>query len=107
MKFSFRLTCDIKGCIGNDKLKLFTHNMTHSFEVHNIKISLKLETSYPLYFNEVIKKTKKIKYKNFGNFLIVYSDFTYTLDNTFNNITHCNITEIRKYGEIRLSKKNI
>ena len=52
-------------------------------------------------------KNKKNNYKNFGNFLIVHSDFTYTFFNTFNNITHCNITKIRKYGGIHLAKKKL
>jgi hypothetical protein len=37
----------------------------------------------------------------------VYSDFTYTFFNTFNNITHCNITKIRKYGGIYSAKKKL
>ena len=56
---SFRSTFVIKGYIGNDKIYLFTHNMPHSFKVHNIKISLKLDTPYPLYLVEVIEKLKK------------------------------------------------
>ena len=78
--------------------------MISNFSVHNIKISLKLKVPNILYLNDVIKETK-IKYKNFGNFLIVYSDFTYTFFNTINNIVHCNITKIEKYDKIYSSKK--
>ena len=80
--------------------------MNSNFAVHNIKISLKLKIPNILYSNEVLKETEKIKYKNFGNFLIVYSDFTYTFFNTLNDIAHCNITKIKKYDEICSSQKN-
>lgn len=80
--------------------------MISNFSVHNIKISLKLKVPNILYLNDVIKETK-IKYKNFGNFLIVYSDFTYTFFNTINNIVHCNITKIKKYDNIYTSKKKL
>ena len=81
--------------------------MPSSFEVHNIKISLKLKTPYLTYCNEVITKNKKLLYKNFGNFLVLYSNFTYIFFNTPNNILHCNVTKIKKYKEIYLSKKEL
>ena len=46
-------------------------------------------------------------YKNFGNFLVLYSNFTYIFFNTPNNILHCNVTKIKKYKEIYLSKKEL
>ena len=79
--------------------------MISNFSVHNIKISLKLKVPNILYLNDVIKETK-IKYKNFGNFLIVYSDFTYTFFNTINNIVHCNITKIKNTIIFTPRKKN-
>ena len=51
--------------------------MTSCFQVHNIKISLKLLAPSLSYFNEIITKNKKIKQKNFGNFHTIYSNFTY------------------------------
>ena len=78
--------------------------MTSSFEVHNIKISLKLKTPCTSYCNDVITKNRKIDHKNFGNFLIVYYNFTYIFFNSFNNILHCNVTKIKKYNGIHISK---
>ena len=78
--------------------------MTSNFKVHNVKISLKLRTPYSSYCNEVISQNEKIKHKKFGNFLIVYHDFTYILFNTVNDILHCNVTKIKKYNGIHLSK---
>ena len=51
--------------------------MNSCFNVHNIKISLKLKSPSHSYLNEVIFKNKEIKQKNFGNFRIVYCNFTY------------------------------
>ena len=79
--------------------------MTSCFKVHNIKISLKLESPSLMYFNNIITKNKKIKQKNFGNFRIVYSNFTYIFFNTTTNILHCNVTKINKYNQIHSSKK--
>ena len=78
--------------------------MTSNFKVHNVKISLKLKTPYSSYCNELISQNKKIKHKKFGNFLIIYHDFTYILFNTVNDILHCNVTKIKKYNGIYLSK---
>ena len=36
--------------------------------------------------------------------MIVYHDFTYILFNTVNDILHCNVTKIKKYNGIYLSK---
>ena len=82
-----------------------TKIMTSCFKVHNIKISLKLESPSLMYFNNTITKNKKIKQKNFGNFRIVYSNFTYIFFNTTTNILHCNVTKINKYNQIHSSKK--
>ena len=79
--------------------------MSSCFHVHNIKISLKLESPSLTYFNDAITKNKKIKQKNFGNFRIVYSSFTYIFFNTSTNILHCNVTKIKKYNQIYSSKK--
>lgn len=79
--------------------------MNSNFMVHNIKISLKLKIPNILYINEILQESHEIKYKNFGNFSIIYSDFTYTFFNTDNNIVHCNIAKIKKYDEIYSSKK--
>ena len=80
--------------------------MTFSLNVHNIKISLKLESPYLSYINEKITKNKNIKQKNFGNFRVVYSHFTYIFFNTSTNVLHCNVTRIKKYNQI-LTAKNI
>ena len=79
--------------------------MASCFQVHNIKISLKIKSPYILYCNEVITNSKKILQKNFGNFRIVYSDFTYIFFNTSNNILHCNVTNIKSYNQIHTCKK--
>ena len=79
--------------------------MTSCFKVHNIKISLKLESPSLMYFNNTIAKNQKIKQKNFGNFRIVYSNFTYIFFSTTTNILHCNVTKINKYNQIYSSKK--
>ena len=79
--------------------------MTSSFKVHNIKISLKLKSPSLMYFNDTITQNKKIKQKNFGNFRILYSNFTYIFFNTSTNILHCNVTKIKKYNQIHSSKK--
>lgn len=81
--------------------------MNSNFVVHNIKISLKLKIPNILYINEILQESHEIKYKNFGNFSIIYSDFTYTFFNTDNNIVHCNIAKIKKYDEIYSSKKKL
>ena len=81
--------------------------MNSNIEVHNIKISLKIKTPHISYISKVITKNqKKILHKNFGNFIVVYSNFTYIFFNTKNNILHCNVTKIKKYNQIYLSKKN-
>ena len=79
--------------------------MTSCFKVHNIKISLKLESPSLMYFDNTITKNKKIRQKNFGNFRIVYSNFTYIFFNTATNILHCNVTKINNYNQIYSSKK--
>ena len=79
--------------------------MTSCFKVHNIKISLKLESPSLMYFNNTITKNQKIKQKNFGNFRVLYSNFTYIFFNTTTNILHCNVTKISKYNQIHCSKK--
>ena len=79
--------------------------MTSCFKVHNIKISLKLESPSLMYINNIIAKNEKIKQKNFGNFRIVYSSFTYIFFSTTTNILHCNVTKINKYNQIYSSKK--
>ena len=79
--------------------------MNSNFMVHNIKLSSKLKIPNILYINEIVRELHEIKYKNFGNFSIIYSDFTYTFFNTDNNIVHCNIAKIQKYDEIYSSKK--
>ena len=79
--------------------------MPSCFKVHNIKISLKLESPTLMYLNNTITKNKKIKQKNFGNFRIVYSNFTYIFFSTSTNILHCNVTKIKKYNQIHSSKK--
>ena len=78
--------------------------MTSCFKVHNIKISLKLESPSLMYFDNTITKNKKIQQKNFGNFRIVYSNFTYIFFNTATNILHCNVTKINNYNQIHSSK---
>ena len=67
--------------------------MTSCFKVHNIKISLKLKSPSLMYFNDTITQNKTIKQKNFGNFRIVYSNFTYIFFNTSTNILHCDVTK--------------
>ena len=79
--------------------------MNSSFKVHNIKISLKLELPCPHYFFKVLKESKNINYKKFGNFIIVYSYYTFVFFNTSNKIIHCNVTKIKKYNEIYQAKK--
>ena len=79
--------------------------MTSCFKVHNIKISLKLESPSLMYFNNTISKNKKNIQKNFGNFHILYSNFTYIFFNTTTNFLHCNVTKIKKYNQIHSSKK--
>ena len=79
--------------------------MTSSFQVHNIKISLKIKSPYILYCNEVITNSKKILQIFFGNFRIVYSYFTYIFFNTSNNILHSNVTNIKSYNQIHTCKK--
>ena len=81
--------------------------MTSCFQVHNIKISLKLLAPSLSYFNEIITKNKKIKQKNFGNFHTIYSNFTYIFFNTSTNILHCNVTKINNYSQIFSSKKEL
>ena len=81
--------------------------MTSCFQVHNIKISLKLESPSLMYFENTITKNKKIKQKNFGNFRCIYSNFTYIFFNTSTNILHCNVTKIKKYNQIHSSKKGL
>ena len=88
-----------------DKHEVLGFNMNSSFQVHNIKISLKIKSPYILYCNEIIAKNKKIVQKNFGNFRIVYSHFTYVFFNTSNNILHCNVTNIKSYNQIHTCKK--
>ena len=52
--------------------------MNSNIEVHNIKISLKIKTPHISYISKVITKNqKKNLHKNFGNFIVVYSNFTY------------------------------
>ena len=75
--------------------------MNSNFVVHNIKISLKLKIPNILYIYEILQESHEIKYKNFGNFSIIYSDFTYTFFNTDNNIVHCNIAKIKKNQKTR------
>ena len=60
-----------------------------------------------MYFNDTITQNKKIKQKNFGNFRIVYSNFTYIFFNTSTNILHCNVTKIKKYNQIHSSKTTL
>ena len=79
--------------------------MPSCFKVHNIKISLKLESPTLMYLNNTITKNKKIKQKNFGNFRIVYSNFTSIFSTTATNILHCTVTKINKYNQIHSSKK--
>ena len=81
--------------------------MTSCFQVHNVKISLKLLAPSLSYFNEILTKNKKIKQKNFGNFLSIYSNFTYIFFNTSTNILHCNVTKINNYSQIFSSKKEL
>ena len=81
--------------------------MTSCFKVHNIKISLKLKSPSLMYFNDTITQNKTIKQKNFGNFRIVYSNFTYIFFNTSTNILHCNVTKIKTYNQIHCSKKTL
>ena len=80
--------------------------MNSNFMVYNMKIYSKLKILNILYINEIIQESHEIKYRNFVNFSIIYSDFTYTFFNTDNNIVHCNIAKIKKYDEIYSSKKN-
>ena len=81
--------------------------MNSCFNVHNIKISLKLKSPSHSYLNEVIFKNKEIKQKNFGNFRTVYCNFTYIFFKTSTNILHCNVTKIRNYGQIFSSKREL
>ena len=82
--------------------------MNSNIEVHNFKISLKIKTPHISYISKVITKNqRKILHKNFGNFIVVYSNFTYIFFNTKNNILHCNVTKIKKYNQIYLSKKEL
>merc|ERR1712074_321014 len=67
-------------------------------------MGLNLESPSSMYFNNTITKNKKIK-QNFGNFRIVYSNFTYIFFNTTTNILHCNVTKINKYNQSHSSKK--
>ena len=81
--------------------------MNSCFQVHNIKISLKLHSPSPSYFIEIVRKNKKIKQKIFGNFHVIYSNFTYIFFKTSKNILHCNVTKIKKYGQIFSSKREL
>ena len=81
--------------------------MTSCFQVHNIKISLKLKSPSLSYFNEKIIKNEKIKQKKFGNFHMIYSNFTYIFFNTSSDILHCNVTKISNYRQIFSSKKEL
>ena len=82
--------------------------MNSNIEVHNIKISLKIKTPHISYISKVITKNqKKILHKNFGNFIVVYSNFTYIFFNTKNNILHCNVTKIKKIQPNLPIKKRI
>ena len=81
--------------------------MNSNIEVHNIKISLKIKTPHISYISKVITKNqKKILHKNFGNFIVVYSNFTYIFFNTKNNILHCNVTKIKNTTKFTYQKKN-
>ena len=77
------------------------------FRVHNIKLSLKLQSPFHSYFKGVILKNNKIKQKNFGNFRTIYCKFTYVFFNTSTDILHCNVTKIRNYRQIFSSKKEL
>ena len=79
--------------------------MFFSLNVHNIKISLKLESPYLSYINEKITKNKNIKQINFDNFCVVNSHLTYIFFNTSTNVLHCNVTRIKKYNQIFTAKK--
>ena len=72
--------------------------MTSCLKVHNIKISLKLQSPTIIYSNDNITENKKKSDKKIGNFRIVYSNFTYIFFNTAKNILHCNVTKINKYN---------
>ena len=82
-------------------------NMNSFFRVHNIKLSLKLQSPFHSYFKGVILKNNKIKQKNFGNFRTIYCKFTYVFFNTSTDILHCNVTKIRNYRQIFSSKKEL
>lgn len=81
--------------------------MNSFFRVHNIKLSLKLQSPFHSYFKGVILKNNKIKQKNFGNFRTIYCKFTYVFFNTSTDILHCNVTKIRNYRQIFSSKKEL
>ena len=71
--------------------------MISSLNVHNIKISLKLQIPYQSYFAQKTKQIKSLKFKNTLNFFILYSKYTYIFFKTFNNIAHCNVTKLKNY----------
>ena len=81
--------------------------MTSSLDIHNIKISLKLQTPYQSYFTEKNKQISSLRFKNTLNFFILYSKYTYIFFKTFNNIAHCNVTKLKKYNDIYLAKKKL
>lgn len=81
--------------------------MISSLNIHNIKISLKLQIPYQSYFTQKTKQIKSLKFKNTLNFFILYSKYTYIFFKTFNNIAHCNVTKLKQYNDIYLAKKNL
>ena len=81
--------------------------MISSFNIHNIKISLKLQTPGSFYFLKKVEQLTNLKYKHFSNFLVIYSKYTYIFFKTANHVVHCNITKINKYGEIYKAKQNL
>ena len=81
--------------------------MISSLNIHNIKISLKLQIPYQSYFTQKTKQIKSLKFKNTLNFFILYSKYTYIFFKTFNNIAHCNVTKLKQYNDIYLAKKKL
>ena len=101
---STSLVC--KGKSINVDIVIF-YTMTSSLDIHNIKISLKLQTPYQSYFTEKNKQIKSLRFKSTLNFFILYSKYTYIFFKTFNNIAHCNVTKLKKYNDIYLAKKKL
>ena len=81
--------------------------MISKLDIHNIKISVKLQTPYNSYFEKNSKQIRTFKSKNSLNFFILHHKYTYVFFKTFHTIVHCNITKIKKYNDIYRAKRTL